>query len=830
MSINLQQQTPVRVELKTGSGESIAIHRALGSILFYSPTEGDGGTFEIFRREGIEIEGNWVKTGSWDLPPNQDKCVIISAAGVETMGAFLVVLLINKEASVLFLDALNCMFISISELSSTVLPVCADIDQNRKELLLGFTRGVLVSFAIRQQNNPNIASNIKKIKINENCSHKIIQTLSRKQVKINQVLGSRFQNEVFSISQIAHSDITGGVFILSEEGSICCLETSSLVCLFLINSNLFKYIPVFLWVDKYGSDFIVLCSKNGNSKKQTEIKKDEDDVQLLEYWKIPINYDDAKKGLFNRLQLPVHGQLTALVIETIHPDLSTMIITVTNKNQIQLFLNNEKDGTITVDSSMFLSKNDMLTETEKSYQNPNQNKSINHYQSNDFTNYSNNNYDDSNYNDYNNKTSGHFRGVSTFIESTFSLPDCPVIFLSCKNKNITTVALHVPTLSDILNRRKCLFIAASKVEISVLPKKIKINDEIEDFLEKFHEQNSLSNLFSPSALIGTGTRSGILLKNSNSKLSKNNNLIVSKNLNDTNKYDNNKNNNEQDILLSEYKMLEKSLMYGIKDGNNGPSSSGDQIENLSSLLLSDFYTSSTSINPNTNTNTNSKNSNTNNSTSNLNSNLNTNSNNSTSISTDLSHLDNSHRKDISQNNLNISIENLSRREKNSEKSLNSGNQSSGSGKDENGEKSNENKDDEILFFGSDMDDQMNTGRSRGSRDGVGTRGSKDNLSRKSSRINKSRQNTNTNVNQNTNQNQHQNVNQSNKSKNSIITGNTDSMYNDSIDFYSTDDNENNNYYDESADTNETEEIEEHKNQDEISNKDKTSNKNDTIDT
>ena len=71
MSINLQQQAPVRVELKTGSGESIAIHRALGSILFYSPTEGDGGTFEIFRREGIEIEGNWVKTGSWDLPPNQ---------------------------------------------------------------------------------------------------------------------------------------------------------------------------------------------------------------------------------------------------------------------------------------------------------------------------------------------------------------------------------------------------------------------------------------------------------------------------------------------------------------------------------------------------------------------------------------------------------------------------------------------------------------------------------------------------------------------------------------------------------------------------------------
>lgn len=153
MTTILQQLVCNNTNTQPPKGQSIAIHRRLGTVLYYS-NHNHTTNFEIFRRDGLDIECLWVKKGSWTLPikennennnemnnerknesnENNDRkvCRLISTIAIESMNAFLIVLLINNDTSVLFLDALNCSFISVSELSSQLLPVCADFDQVRK--------------------------------------------------------------------------------------------------------------------------------------------------------------------------------------------------------------------------------------------------------------------------------------------------------------------------------------------------------------------------------------------------------------------------------------------------------------------------------------------------------------------------------------------------------------------------------------------------------------------------------------------------------------------------------------------------------------------------
>ena len=494
MSSSLQQLAPVTIKLRSSLAGCIAIHRRAESILFYSPTKNGGGMFEVCRREGIDVEGSWRSQGSWEIPQNKSKSTVVSSVAIETMGVFSVILLRDDETSVLFLDSLNCSFISLSDLSSVVQPLCAGFDQNRKELLIGFTCGVLLSFAVRLHIDLTLPDSNLTGMINKN--QKTVQIVCRKQIKIRQSLGLD-SLEPFTPFQIATSDTVGAMYILSCEGSICCLETSTFKSLWILKRNLFKYTPISIWADHFGSDFVVLCSSCNDLKDcplntsyvadtnigtSTGIKNDHEDkkqtgkdneIQVLEYWRPPNNQETIYQGLFNRLEIPLSGKLVSLNIETIDTDFNTIIITVTNDNQIQLYQKNNKDCSIYLDASI-----------EQRF------------------NFDLNSYKNEESESYRQSRSSHtnFRTIQsgcTFIDRTFSLPDCPVIYLSVNQNTISTVALHLPTKSLQQNYEKCSYISAAKIETSLSPLKIKKSDKNDhkEILEKFQNKSNDYNLF-----------------------------------------------------------------------------------------------------------------------------------------------------------------------------------------------------------------------------------------------------------------------------------------------------------------------------------------------
>jgi hypothetical protein len=501
MPISLQQIASPKIKLETTTGQSIAIHRRLGSILFH----GRDGIFETFQREGIESDSSWRRSGKWYLPfyssSNNDKSntanekqnrndyKIISSESIEAMNAFLIVLILNGEASLLFLNASNCSLVCISDIKSIAQPICADIDQKRKELLIGFTDGSLVSFAMRLQQNINMKSdndnstnqdihNDNATKNDQKTNQKIIQTILRKQANINQILGLDIEDK-FSLFQIVHSNITGVSLILSLEGNICCLETSTLKYLWILKRNLFKFCPIYLWMDQFGSDFVVLCSNVTDQKNKfndsNDSGDDQSEMQILEYWKPPRNNIDAQNGFFNRLELPITSKLNSLTIETIHPDLNVMIMTISDNDHIQLFSEDEKDGSLLIECSMYLKELQVESVIQPNMETIIQPSTI------DVPKTSNIEPEDLYHNSL---------GLSFFINSSCSLPDCPVILLSTYYNNIDIIALHIPTLSDILNKRKCMFILASQIEIKNQPIMKMKNTKLDEFVIRNQQTNN----------------------------------------------------------------------------------------------------------------------------------------------------------------------------------------------------------------------------------------------------------------------------------------------------------------------------------------------------
>jgi hypothetical protein len=457
MSSSLQELSACRISSKSPSC-CIAVHRRLGSILCHAQLSDEVNRFEILRRDGMEIENCWTVVGDCESTSRKLKSTVVAGLSVESLRAFSVIVSKNNETSVLFLDAINCSVASICDLSSTVPPLAADIDQSRKELLMGFTCGMLVSYALRQQDKQN--TNLSESGNPDKERKKSIQTILRKQVKIQHTLGLELA-EQFTICQIAHSEIAGAVFVLSAEGSLCCLETSSLTLLWVLKRTQFLYLPSFIWVDRFGSDFILLCCSTDKEKEKEKASNQNHsdaggETDILEYWKPPKNQEDMRKGLFQRVPLPTHGTVTAVSVETIHPDFGTVIITVSG-NRMQLFLKNGSNNSLTIESTIILSDAEQKAEYVNTAEYTQKEKIA---------------------------PSKKFRGASTFIESAFSLSDCPVIFLSARNDEIKSVALHLPSEMDLLNRRKSLFVLGAKSEIRSLPRPSLKSNEYEDFMVK----------------------------------------------------------------------------------------------------------------------------------------------------------------------------------------------------------------------------------------------------------------------------------------------------------------------------------------------------------
>jgi len=230
---------------------SVAIHRRLKSVLSFDQPD---CRYDVFQAGGIDVDAKWGKNGSFYLPDTLKTAKVVVCLTLESLDAFLVVLLKDGSTYVVFLDAHTCDFMAMSELSSDLLPICADIDQAKRELHMGFTKGVLVSFSLR------VAPPTKQLSAKQaalqppssggGAAKKVIQTISRKQTKIRSLLASIGGGDKFTFHQITHSDVINVALILSEQGSISCVESTDHEVLWVVRRDSFIKHPVWLWMDK----------------------------------------------------------------------------------------------------------------------------------------------------------------------------------------------------------------------------------------------------------------------------------------------------------------------------------------------------------------------------------------------------------------------------------------------------------------------------------------------------------------------------------------------------------------------------------------------------
>lgn len=302
---------------------SVAIHRRLKSVLSFDQPD---CRFDVFQAGGIDVDAKWGKSGSFVLPQALKMAKVVVCLTLESLDSFLLVLLKGVSTYVVFLDAQTCDFMAMSELSSDLLPICADIDQAKRELHMGFTKGVLVSFSLRVA-PPTKQLNAKQAALlPPTAAKKVIQTISRKQTKIRALLAAMGGGEKFTFHQITHSDVINVALVLSEQGSICCVESTDHEVLWVVRRESFLRHPVWLWMDKvrdmgdgaspvslrhltpprlvstvfvstvlfplmnrfvspheqFGTDFCVLCLDADDPTNAEE--------ETLEYWRPPIDH------------------------------------------------------------------------------------------------------------------------------------------------------------------------------------------------------------------------------------------------------------------------------------------------------------------------------------------------------------------------------------------------------------------------------------------------------------------------------------------------------------------------------------------------------------
>ena len=244
-----------------------------------------------------------------------DTVRIVNVMTIETLECFLA-LTVNLKTNrvvLVFLD-LSCNEVNrydITENQSTYFEnanctnvACADLDQNRKEVIICLRGGRIQAFAIRF-------------------------VKGNKHVKDHYVAVFRFQGRLSADAkkgarQVVISDISEVHLVLSK-GGISAFATGTLDQLWFIDRSFFRYEPYQIWCDKFGANFVVHCQDSTGTK------------DVLEYWAPPNKFALCEAGQFDRCVLPLKGQLALLTIESLTSATGTFVIYMTTEGRMQLW-------------------------------------------------------------------------------------------------------------------------------------------------------------------------------------------------------------------------------------------------------------------------------------------------------------------------------------------------------------------------------------------------------------------------------------------------------------------------------------------------------------
>lgn len=468
----------------------IALHRRSASVLMLSTASYcPAGIVEIFRpldqkkvtttmynysyEKGLK---EWRRCGGVNIGPTRSykgeiaaqeaplslKNMILPLIATLSLEAYNAFVMVQSDASftrLVFIDLFG-VIVGILQLPNTLDVTCADFDQNRKELLLGSRDGFVAVFAIRwvaYTKSQKITSPSKKASASLS-----IQLDNDPQGDKEWIIRGGAFHAIFRHQrpmpqkagipiQIIVQDLAGSFLVLSKKRSIVCFDVGCLDILWKVNSTCFAVTPARLWVDKFGSDFIVLCSdkiqpgssfsimlnsSHGNRNDQESNDNDNDNSkassksrEILEYWSPPKQYRQCHLNQFYRAAIPLTAPLLSVTMESIGLGMGLLIATLTTKRQMQLWRPGGGNGSLCLESTLILNgalgaldddSPERQTSVMRQYMRP--------------------------------------PAISFFIKSLNS-PDCPISLFAAHSHSLCVCSLHTPGAEDMIYQRELLDVA-----------------------------------------------------------------------------------------------------------------------------------------------------------------------------------------------------------------------------------------------------------------------------------------------------------------------------------------------------------------------------------
>ena len=290
------QQVRVNKIDESDDSRVVAIHKSTGTILL------SHGAHFISKRKNKHHE--WVELGRWLVPETYSR--FPSQNVIEAYSCFILLASDANVSNVLFFD-LNMHLCNVCQLGSITQAICADFDQNRKELVIGLKSHVLLSIVVRQ--------------VKESGNELMFHTIPRKYTQFSRTF-------LRTPSQIATQDIMSAFLVLSNNGNVICFETGTFDTLWFIKSVYFLDMPLYIWADKFGPFFVIKFRIRLGSSEKVRQKKtpkinhlsyDADDNVLkdyLELWSPPDTAAGLHDSVFTRVALPL-GHLPTCAEEVV---------------------------------------------------------------------------------------------------------------------------------------------------------------------------------------------------------------------------------------------------------------------------------------------------------------------------------------------------------------------------------------------------------------------------------------------------------------------------------------------------------------------------------
>jgi hypothetical protein len=266
--------------------------------------------------------GKWTPDAPFEVPADVR---IIGGFVIEAYNCFaLLGAREDKSTTVIFLD-LSCRLMNSWDVPSVFGVISADVDQNRREIIVVSPNGDLSSIVIRS--------------INDNPKNPNSKLLFEALVALKSKIPVAPEE---TLRQIVAQDLTGVLIVLKSSGTLLCFETVTHTMIWELNSTLFVYRPIYICANKFGPGFLIYTQSDENLDLR------------LEYWSPPDTSVTCNAGQFRKTTVPITSKVICLAIETISLSYGTAAVVIQADCKVRLWRIAEDNVSIGLDAELML--------------------------------------------------------------------------------------------------------------------------------------------------------------------------------------------------------------------------------------------------------------------------------------------------------------------------------------------------------------------------------------------------------------------------------------------------------------------------------------------